>query len=254
MQRLNNRSAHAPVGTAFFLFLGLAILPVSLRVAGVQVSFSPRLSAATDAWQQIAEVFGASYNPAPSPELCVVKELDADPFNPTEDSVSPGGGESRCTHRAQQSYDTAVEVPKPRAPRAAAALRDSLDPASRRPLTASRVSLVVAAEAIKASFEKRGPAIAALGAMKLETLTREHLVKSIENQAFMQSFESIGEIRSAPAPKNVRVLVRLKRAAGFSAKTAECKVFSALASTRQRECERAMVTSTLSSTPDNSEF
>jgi len=62
MQRLN-RAAHAPVGAAFFLFLVLAILPISLGVAGVQVSFNPRLSAAMDAWraQLIAATAGVSW-------------------------------------------------------------------------------------------------------------------------------------------------------------------------------------------------
>jgi len=45
MQRLN-KPAHAPLGTAFFLFMSLAIIPVSLKAAGLQTGFSPRLSAA----------------------------------------------------------------------------------------------------------------------------------------------------------------------------------------------------------------
>src|SRR5262249_22194851 len=60
MQRLN-KTAHAGLGLTFFLFLGLAIVPFSLRAAGVQVSISPRLSAAIDVWRQIADVLGSGY-------------------------------------------------------------------------------------------------------------------------------------------------------------------------------------------------
>lgn len=254
MQRIN-RSAHAPVGTAFFLFLGLAILPVSLRAAGVQVSFSPRLAAAMDAWQQIAEVFGASYHPARPSELGVVKDIDSDPSNPIDSSVSPRSSEFACADEVEELPGTVLDVPKARAHKAAPALRASPKSESRWSPAANRVALVVAAEVIKASFEKHAPAIKALGAMKLETLRRAQLVKSIEKQVFTQSFEPIGEIRSFAVPKSMRVLVRLKRAAaGFPAKTAEYKVFSALASARRHECERALLTGLPSASPDNSEF
>jgi len=253
MQRIN-RSAHAPVGAAFFLFLGLAIVPVSLRAAGVQVSFTPRLAAAMDAWQQMAEVFGASYHPARPSELGVVKDLDNVPSNPIDSSVSPRGSEFACLGELEELPGTVLDVPKARAHKTAAALRASPKFESRWSPAANRVALVLASEAIKASFEKYAPAINTLGAMKLETLTRKQLVKSIEKQVFRQSFEPIGEIRSFAVPKSMRVLIHLKRAAaGFSAKTAECKVSAALASARRHECERALLTMP-SASPDNSEF
>lgn len=253
MQRIN-RSAHAPVGTAFFLFLGLAILPFSLRAAGVQVSFSPRLAAAMDAWQQIAEVFGASYHPAPASELSVVKDLDSDPSNRIESPVRPSS-EFACADEVGELPGTVLDVPKARAPKAAPALRASPKSASRRSPAANRVALVVAAEAIKASFEKHAPAIGALGAMKLATLKREELLKSIDKQVFKQTFEPIGEVRNLPVSKNIRVLIRVKRAAaGSSAKTAECKVSSALASALRHECERAILTGMTTGSPDHSEF
>jgi hypothetical protein len=253
MQRIN-RSAHAPVGTAFFLFLGLAILPFSLRAAGVQVSFSPRLAAAMDAWQQIADVFGASYHPAPASELSVVKDLDSDPSNPIESPVRPSS-EFACAQKAEEWAGTVVDVSEARALNVAPVRRAFSKSASRRSLPSNQVVLVVAAEAIKASFEKHAPAIGALGALKLATLKREDLLKSIDKQVFKQTFEPIGEARNLPVSKNIRVLVLVKRAAaGSSAKTAECKVFSALASARRHECDRAILTGMTTGSADHSEF
>jgi len=254
MQRLN-RSAHAPVGAAFFLFLGLAILPFSLRAAGVQVSFSPRLAAAMDAWQQIAEVFDASYQPGTASELSVVKALDDDSSTSIDGSVSPRGSEFACARKAEKWAGNVLDVSEARALKAAPALRASPKFASRRSLPPNRVALAVAAEAIKASFENHTPAIGVLGASKLATLKREKLLKSIDKQVFNQTFESIGDFRSLPVSKNLRVLVRLKRAAaGSSAKTAECKEFSAMAAARRHECDRAILTGMTTASPDNSEF
>jgi hypothetical protein len=249
MQRLN-RSAHAPVGAALFLFLGLAILPISLGVAGVQVSFSPRLSAAMDAWQQIAEVFGASYQPGTASDLSVVNASESDPSNPIDSSTSPST-ESACAREPEALTTTLNDVRDPGALKACAR-RASPRVESLRSLAAKRVASVVVA-----SFENQARVIGVLGAMKLETVTREEMLKSIERQVLKPSFEAIAEIRNLPIPisKSMRVLVRMKRAAAASsAKTAECKVFSALASARRHECERAMLTSMPGTSPDNSEF
>jgi hypothetical protein len=281
MQPLN-RSAHAPVGAAFFLFLGLVILPVSLGVAGVRVSFSPRLSAAMDAWQQIAEVFGASYQPATASDLSVVNDSESDPSNPIDSSTSPLT-EFACAREPEALAATLPEALAATLPEAlaatlpealaatlpeplAASLNDVRDPralkaCARRasPKVESRHSLATkrVASAVVTSFENHARAIGVLGAMKVETLTREELLKSIEKQVLKPSFEGIAEIRNLPIPisKSMRVLVRMKRAAAASsAKTAECKVFSALASARRHECERAMLTSMPGTSPDNSEF
>ena len=248
MQRLN-RSARAPVGAAFFLFLGLAILPISLGVAGVQVSFSPRLSAAMDAWQQIAEVFGASYQAGTASDLSVVNASESDPSNPIDSSTSPST-EFACAREPEALTTAWNDVRDPRAVKACAR-RVSPRVESRHSLAAKRVASVV-----EASFENQARVIGVLGAMKLEKVTREEMLKSIETRVLKPSFEAIAEIRNfqIPISRSMR-LVRMKRAAAASsAKTAECKVFSALASSRRHECERAMLTSMPGTSPDNSEF
>ena len=249
MQRLN-RAAHAPVGAALFLFLVLAILPISLGVAGVQVSFNPRLSAAMDAWQQIAEVFGASYQPGTASDLSVVNASESDSSIAIDRSTSPST-EFGCARRPEAVTTTLNDVRDPRVLKGCAR---SASPRveSRHSLAAKRVASVLVA-----SFENQARVIGVLGAMKLETVTREEMRKSIETQVRKPSFEGIAEIRNLPIPisKSMRLLVRMKRAAAASsAKTAECKVFSALASSRSHECERAMLTSMPGTSPDNSEF
>lgn len=251
MQRIK-RSAHAPVGTALFLFVGLAILPVSLRATGVQISVSPRLAAAMDAWQQIAEVFGASYHPTPASELSVVRELDS---APAESSVSPGSTKSACASRAEVSTGTELDATEAGSVKAALARRAASRPALRRSLSSNQVALLAAADALKASFEKQAPAIGALGALKVATLKRGELLKSIDKRLFKSTFGPIDEVRKFPGSKNIRVLVNLRRAvAGSSAKAAERKVFLALASARRRECDRALLTGLTTVTPDHSEF
>jgi hypothetical protein len=248
MQRLN-RAAHAPVGAAFFLFLVLAILPISLGVAGVQVSFNPRLSAAMDAWQQIAEVFGASYQPGTASDLSVVNASECDSSFAIDSSTSSSTGFG-CARRPEALTTTLNDAPDPRVLKACPR-RASPRVESRHSLAANRVASVVVA-----SFNNQARVIGVLGAVKLDTVTREEMLKSIETQVLKPSFEAI-EIKNLriPVSKSVRVLVPMKRAAAASsAKTAQCKVFSALASSRSHECERAMLTSMPVTSPDNSEF
>ena len=254
MQRLN-RAAHAPVGAAFFLFLVLAILPISLGVAGVQVSFNPRLSAAMDAWQQIAEVFGASYQPGTASNLSVVNASESDSSDLIDSSTSRCT-EFRCARRPEAVTTTLNDVRDP------LVLKTCARSASPRVETRHSLAPKRVASVVVASFENQARVIGVLGAMKLDTVTREEMQKSIETQVLKPSFVApsfvaMAEIRNLPLPisKSMRLLVRMRRAAAASsAKTAECKVFSALASSRSRECERAMLTGMSVTSPDNSEF
>ena len=248
MQRLN-KSTHAPVGTAFFLFLSLAILPFSLRAAGVEVSLSPRLSAAMDAWQQIADVFGASYQLGTSADLSVVRDLDSDPASLVDGSVD-SSRQFLCAREFQEDAGLLNDVSESCVRQAATAPRAPRKPAARFALPPKQVaSIVVAGSGMKYR------AVEALSALKLETDTREVLLKSIDKQLFRQSLAPIPEIRNLPISNSMRVHVRIKRPAAVSfGKTAECKVFSALASERRHEWERAVLTGMPSTSPDNSEF
>jgi len=250
MQRLN-KSGHAPLGTTFFLFLSLAIVPVSLRAAGFQIDFSPRLTAAIDAWQQIADVFGASYQAAPASELSVVRDPDGDCSNPV--TVSAPSNQFACNRTAAQCSGTVREIPKVRAPRPNRVVREANRPELWPSAAANRVALFVAAKALNENLQKISPAVAALRSIKVQALVHESLAQNDE-RVLWKSLESIDNVRNLQIPRNVRVMVRPKRAAGSSSKTAECKVSAALASAVRHDCDRAMLIGMPSATPDNSEF
>jgi hypothetical protein len=254
MQRLN-KNTHAPVGTAFFLFLALAILPASLRVAGVQVSFSPRLSAAVDAWQQITEVFGASYQPGTNAGLAVVREPESIPSEPLY-SCSAQTPRLACG-RALEGPNRTEEISEPSAAKAVSVRRMFPRTAPRPPLSRKQLpSFVVASSGMK--FR----AMVASNALKLETNAREELLrnheellKSIKDQLSEEGVPPFVEIKNLPTSKSLRMLVRIKRPAAVSpAKAAECKGFTAMALERRRQCDRAALTSLPATSQDNSEF
>lgn len=249
MQRLN-RSTHAPAGTVFFLVLGLAILPVSLRAAGVQVSFSPRLSAAMDAWQQMAEVFGVNYGPGTATDLSVVKDSDSDAATPTDDGVDLRSEFACAREDAREDLSAKPDLCEARALKAAPVRRGSSKQTPRYSPASKRAAL-----AVGFSFEGRERPIGTPDAMKIEMIAREGLLKSLGLQVFRKNLEEKVELRDRQLSKNLRLLVRVRRGVAPSAtKTAECKVFAALASARRLECQRAMLTSTSSTSLDNSEF
>lgn len=246
MQRIN-KSAHAPVGTAVLLFLGLAIVPVSLRATGVRISISPRLAAATDAWQQVAEVFGASYHPAPAVELGVFRDLNGGPST-IESSQVTRTGYFACAQNPRELPSTAVEAPEVLSLKSSPERRSAPRPVARRSLSSRQVEIVIASEA------KQPPALGAL-AMKVPTLKRAELIKSLDKRLFKQSFRPIVEFRSPVDSETMKVFVHLRRAvAGSAPGLAERKVFSALASARRRECDRAILTGVPTDILDNSEF
>ncbi|MEK6304492.1 MAG: hypothetical protein AABO41_27710 [Acidobacteriota bacterium] len=78
----------APLGLAL-LFLSLAIVPVSLKVAGYEVSISPSLSAALEAWRSVAGVLGDNSQAATDTELSLVKKYSfaEDPAAPTQEQA-----------------------------------------------------------------------------------------------------------------------------------------------------------------------
>src|SRR5262245_54208756 len=182
MQRIN-RSPHTPVGTALFLFVRLAIIPVSLRAAGVQISFAPRLTAANDAWQQIAEVFGAGYRPS-TPDQSVVKR-ETSPSNADENFLDNSG--LVCSHNADESPWPQSKVSKPPSVKPTL-VRKSKVP-SARALSVNQSVVFSAPVTINASFEKIIPMVSELGALKVAKLRRAQLIKGIDKGLLQPSFQ-----------------------------------------------------------------
>jgi hypothetical protein len=74
MQRINKQTT-APFGLAF-IFLGLAIVPVSLKAVGVNISFAPRVNAVANAWNRITGGVASPYQPLGTAELSAVNVPD----------------------------------------------------------------------------------------------------------------------------------------------------------------------------------
>ena len=240
-----NKTAHAPVGTAFFLVLGLAILPFSLKAAGVRVALSPRISAALDAWQQIAEVFGASYQPGIIPDLSLVTE-ESVPAT-AEDSIDQTG-QVACAREFAEETSGLGPVSETKVSCSLAVRRTTSKALPRLCIPARQpVSIVVASSATKSQ------AVELLSGLRLEMDTHLEMLKGIEKQIFRPSFAPVAKFRTLPLTKELRVLVRAKRAAASSEKT-ECKVYSAMSSERKRDLERAALIGTPNLSPDYSEF
>ena len=248
MQRLN-RSAPAPRSSAFFLFLGLAIVPLSLRMAGVQVSFSPSLSAAADAWQQIAEVFGSGYQPSRAFDPPPPNDHGSEPVRAFDSSACPGR-EFACAREVDELSapvgDSSVRPLQTGSPRRLclkASIRASAMPAA--------IERRAAAAVTRASLQTYVRGLGTLGALKLATVTHGSLLK---NDAMLRDIERQLVKGSLLIPQDLLMFVKVKSQTIPSAtKAAQCKVRAALDSARRIERERAAA-SLSSLNPDNCEL
>ena len=224
MQRLN-KPAHAPAGIAFFLFLGLAIVPVSLKAAGVHLSFSPRLSAAVDAWKQISEVFGSSYQQDPVPELPALASSDSDAPSITD--------HVECPHSliacAGDAEELALNTPKARS---RVVLRSFCSQEARAKSavpalpSATLIQPNVGGAAAEATLEESTKFLKALATMKLETAVYKVRFKDMERHVLQRSFEQRDSLRNFPIPTNLRVLIQMKppvAAPSGARRSVECK-------------------------------
>jgi|SRR5215510_2433152 len=260
MQRLN-KSGHSSVGTAFFLVLGLAILPFSLRFAGIQVSFSPKLSGAMDAWQQISEVFAASYNPVVPTDLSVNQEQDSDTQR-DDGECTDSASEYACNGQPEEEFDTISNVSKTEDPNTTCSRRTAKTRAKRVAASAPPVASIVVAgtmmqhlalnavNALNFASEQR---IARLKAQEVQKKTE--FLKNIEMELFKNGIPGLTSTKNITVPKNFKVQVRFKTPVSASGKTAaQCKVFSALSLERRRQCDRASLISLPVVNTDTSEF
>lgn len=270
MQRLNNptdaqrpstgpRSAatghRPPLGTAFFLFLGLAMVPISLEAAGVHLSFSPRLSAAVDAWKQVSEVFGRGYQPSSEPELASLTNSDND--------VPSAADNTGCPHRliacARDVEELSLNLPQ--APTIVMKVFSSREARASVTSHASPNSTRVKqniARATEVNSEKGARVLDGLETIRFEpgareefVKSREEFVKSIEEQMHQRGLDWRGSIKSFPIPASLRVLIRMKPSIAPTARrTAECKVRAAFGAAVRAET-RQQPPNAATSAPDN---
>src|SRR5215468_6236683 len=217
MQRLN-KSGHSQVGTAFFLVLGLAILPFSLRFAGIQVSFNPKLSGALDAWQQISEVFTTSYNSAVLTDVSVNQQQDTDAQkDDAECTDSPS--EFACNGQIEEELDTFSNVSKLEAP--ATCLRRTAK-ARVKPVAASKTpvaSIVVAGTVMQHLALNAVNALNFVSEHRIARLKTQEVQKkteflsNIEMELFKNGIPGLTTTKNITIPKNLKVQVRFKKPA-----------------------------------------
>jgi hypothetical protein len=265
MQRFN-KSAHAPVGTAFLLVLGLAILPISLRFAGIQVTINPKISGAMDAWEQVSEAFAASFHPGLSADLSVNQEQDKDQQNGTENCVEPESHYA-CRGELEEESDPIGDISQVEVPKATCTRRVGPNRAKRIAASAPPVASIVVAGSVMKHL--------ALDAVNALSFTAEHRIEQRKTQQFQKKSEFLKKeflekidtelfknglqvtpsAKNITLPKNLKVLVRVKKpASALGQATAQCKVFSAMALERRRQCDRAALISEPVVNPDHSEF
>ncbi len=249
MQRLN-KPAHAPLGTAFFLFVSLAIIPVSLKAAGLQVGFSPRLSAAIDIWRQVAEVFGPSYDAGTGSELAALITSEGEPANVAGAEACPLR-EYACDREVEEEYRPLPEITAAFAPTANAPRAACIKLAPHNHSKAKQIESDVAAAEIKVNVERGARVLRAISADKAEAAMRLELLNGLEKCLIPRTFDPSGPIKGIPIPKNIRMLIRLKQSAVPSViGAAESKVRTALAPLGRLKLERASLNSTPAA-PDN---
>lgn len=243
------KSTHTSVGAAFFVFLGLAVIPFSLKAVGVEESLSPRLAAATDAWRQVAEAFGGGFQPGAPAELAAVNYAESELSKPIEEAIYSGDrgcehetaciSQTGCDREAACENETACEREMDALPKEPANNRDAnlrkVDRARTicrksnelaRPL-ASRGQLAMHVDAIEAALLAKP--VEALRFLPLDPAIEKQWGNVLETHMRRGDFQMLSEVKRRQMEKELRVVVKMKSPAA-SRKAAECKVRTAMAS------------------------
>jgi hypothetical protein len=94
MQRINKQTT-TPFGLAF-LFLGLAIVPVSLKAVGVNISFGPRANAVANAWTRITGGAPSAFQSLGTIELSALNIFDCYTDSTRVEEPADQPGEIAC--------------------------------------------------------------------------------------------------------------------------------------------------------------
>lgn len=253
MQRFH-KPAHAPLGTVFFLFISLAIIPVSLKAAGLQMGLSPRLSAAIDIWRQIAQSFGPNYEAGSAPELAALISSESAPSKTVESEACPLR-QYACDQEVEDSPQSLEEIPAVFGPAAAAQRTPCSRTAPRvqpkpRRLDSDVVAMEFGSKEFSVNTEAGARALKALSSYRAEAALQVEVLKILEKCAVPGRPELSGSVKNLEIPKSFRMLVRFKQAAATSMTGAQCKVRAALAPAGTLKLERASLNNAPAA-PDN---
>ena len=116
MQRINKQTT-APFGLAF-IFLGLAIVPISMKAVGVNLNFAPRVNAVANAWNRITGGVASPHQPLGTAELSAINVPDccdqSTPVEETEDKpcqvacLEEQNAPADCCEPSSKAYEWAV--------------------------------------------------------------------------------------------------------------------------------------------------
>ena len=197
------RQTHGTLGMAF-VFLGLILAPLSLKISGGVVNLDQRLRAVADAWSQVVSVFSGDYpDGTPSqgsalvasmsdqeqPDAAQLQDSSSEASAPAVNELkqtapprSPGAG--RCPKAASRKINAAVDLKATSRPSSVA------QPA---PPGASAIKTVFAFEIAKAT--------------QLDRATREHRANRVRDELAKYHFElsSAVSVGREVVPPNVMV-------------------------------------------------
>jgi hypothetical protein len=251
----NGKSTHTSVGAAFFLFLGLAVIPFSLKAVGLEESLSPRLAAATDAWRQVAEAFGGGFQPGVPADLAAVNYPDSEFSNPAAEpslSAEPGcAHQTACEREIEAPATVALNIRDANSQTAGIAKAACRKSSERACPLASQSPLAMHADAIRAAL--LATPIEALRSLQVDSAIEKEWVTVLERRMRRGEIRSLSEMKRMQIPHELRVVLQMKSPVA-SRKAAECKVRTAMASTMGLDLQRTRLTSEPLAGPDNCEL
>jgi hypothetical protein len=211
----------APLGLAL-LFLSLAIVPVSLRIAGYDVNVSPSLSAAVEAWRGVAGILGNSSQSATDTELSLVKKYsfaEEAPPSPEEPVVAQASNESvepDFEPNVEASWGESAPLTPPTAPSVQCNAQPKARPKlPRSPVISQRVALVRLRHTIASALPALLRTAAYAEAKQAKCPESEGGV--IRVRELVRRSHALGEaFKTVQLQKDVQVFVKMKPIALFA--------------------------------------
>ncbi|HEX5735112.1 MAG TPA: hypothetical protein VF131_19935 [Blastocatellia bacterium] len=205
MQRINKQTT-APFGLAF-IFLGLAIVPVSLKAVGVNFNFTPRVNAVASAWARITGGAVSAYQPLGTVELSALNLFDCcEESNPVEETT-PAEEPSQMACLEEQGApveceqaDKAVEMSPV----------SSLEPQSKREKSAPRMMALAKRDVIARTVSRSGRKFE-ISVIDVESIvepivaSQAELASLVEKRVGRYRF-NLKNVKGVQAPKTVKLV------------------------------------------------
>ena len=205
MQRINKQTT-APFGLAF-IFLGLAIVPVSLKAVGVNFNFSPRVNAVASAWARITGGAVSAYQPLGTVELSALNLFDCcEESNPVEE---PTPAEEPCQIACLEEQGAPVECEQAGEAVEAAPV-SSLEPQPDRQKSAPRMMALAKRDVIARTFSRSGRKFE-ISVIDVESIvepivaSQTELASLVEKRMGRYRF-NMKNVKGIQSPRNVRVV------------------------------------------------